>query len=96
MLVMDASASSTKSRHASAADVRHTTVVPVVVPVSKPPKALAPQVLSSLPANEAPEKPVFVKRDERLKRQREEGGVGGNVGGRLASRLLLSRESSCF
>jgi hypothetical protein len=65
MLVMDSSASSAKSRHTSADNARNTSATLADVPVLKPPKALAPQVLSSLQANEAPEKPVFVKRDKR-------------------------------
>jgi hypothetical protein len=65
MLIMDASVSGAKARHAEAVPARQSIVLPPDVPVSKPPKALAPQVVSDLQADEAPMKPVFVKRDKR-------------------------------
>ena len=65
MLIMDASVSGAKSRHAEVVPVRQSIALPPDVPVSKPPKALAPQVVSDLQADEAPMKPVFVKRNKR-------------------------------
>jgi hypothetical protein len=71
MLIMDATTSSSKSRQANVVYLHHAVASSHEVPVSKPPKALAPQVLSSLPADEAPMKPVFVKRDKRETRTTE-------------------------
>ena len=65
MLIMDASVSGAKARHAEAVPVRQSIALPPDVPVSKPPKALAPQVVSDLQADEAPMKPVFVKRNNK-------------------------------
>ena len=65
MLIMDASVSGAKSRHAEVVPVRQSIALPPDVPVSKLPKALAPQVVSDLQADEAPMKPVFVKRNKR-------------------------------
>jgi hypothetical protein len=74
MLIMDASVSSSKSRQAKVVQSHHAVALPDDVSGSKTLKALAPQVLSSLPADEAPMKPVFVKRDKRETRILESGG----------------------
>ncbi len=74
MLIMDASVSGAKPRHAEAVPVRQSMTLPPDVPISKPPKALAPQVVSALLSDEAPVKPVFVKRDKRETRITESAG----------------------
>jgi hypothetical protein len=68
---MDASVSSSKSRQTKAS---HQAVAALDDAAIKTPKALAPQVLSSLPADEAPIKPVFVKREKRETRAFESTG----------------------
>lgn len=97
MLIMDASVTGTKARQTEVAHSRHAVGSPVDIPVSKVPKALAPQVLSALPADEAPMKPVFVKRDKRETRTLESGSTEPNKrlsevasGGSIAKKPLCS------
>jgi hypothetical protein len=71
---MDASVSNAKSRHVEVARALPVAASPVDLPVSKPPKALAPQVVSSVQDDEAPSKPVFVKRDKRDARPSDSSG----------------------
>ena len=78
MLIMDASVSGAKSRHAEVVPVRQSIALPPDVPVSKPPKALAPQVVSDLQADEAPMKPVFVKRNNDSNKRTFEAALAGN------------------
>ena len=98
MLIMDASVTGTKARQTEVAHSRHAVGSPVDIPVSKVPKALAPQVLSAMPADEAPMKPVFVKREKRETRTLESSGSTepnkrsseGASGGSIAKKPLCS------
>jgi hypothetical protein len=73
MLIMDASVSSAKSRRAEATRESQAAALPADAPVSKPVKPLAPQVISCT-MEEAPQKPVFVKRDKRETRASDLSG----------------------